>query len=74
MYVNGNARGKGYATIMLLELEKWAKDLGYHRCLLETGIRQADAVALYKKNKYQVIDNYGQYTGVQNSVCFEKQL
>ena len=74
MYVNEKSRGKAHATVILKSLEEWAKELGYKKCLLETGIRQPEAIALYQKNKYQIIDNYGQYVGVQNSICFEKYI
>ncbi|WP_341227656.1 GNAT family N-acetyltransferase [uncultured Arcticibacterium sp.] len=74
MYVNPNGRNMGTATVMLKGLENWAKESGYKKCLLETGKRQEDAVALYTKNGYVVIPNYGQYEGVENSVCFEKVL
>ncbi len=74
MFVLPNQRGKGIATKLLLGLENWAKDLGFTFCILETGKRQPEAIALYKKNKYQISENYGQYKGIENSVCFEKQL
>lgn len=74
MYTIQAARGKGLATSLLMELEKWAKELGKEYCLLETGKRQEDAVALYKKNGYEIVPNYGQYIGVENSVCFRKKL
>lgn len=74
MYTAASARGKGVASKLLLELEKWAAELGYQKCILETGIRQPDAIALYEKNEYQIISNYGQYTGITNSVCFEKNI
>lgn len=74
MYTSTAARGKGIATTILSELENWAAESGYENCVLETGKRQPDAIALYKKNGYKIISNYGQYTGVENSVCFEKSL
>ncbi|WAC14203.1 GNAT family N-acetyltransferase [Dyadobacter pollutisoli] len=74
MYVAPEGRNRGIASQILTELEKWAAELGYTRCILETGKRQTEAVALYKKNNYQVTANYGQYEGVENSVCFEKVL
>ncbi|MCF0048646.1 GNAT family N-acetyltransferase [Dyadobacter sp. LJ53] len=74
MFVAEAGRNKGVATTLLKELESWAAELGFKRCVLETGKRQAEAIALYKKNGYQVIENYGQYIGVANSVCFEKVL
>ena len=74
MYVNPDARGKGIASLLLPELEKWAKELGYSHCVLETGLRQPEAIALYKKNRYTVIPNYPPYVGVDNSVCFKKSI
>jgi putative acetyltransferase len=74
MYTLPGGRGKGIATSVLAELETWAAELSYERCVLETGKRQPEAIALYKKNGYTLIPNYGQYAGVENSVCFEKIL
>lgn len=74
MYVPEDQRGKGIATLILNELEKWAETLGYKKCILETGIRQPEAIALYKKNGYRIISNYGQYENMVTSVCFEKEL
>ena len=74
MFVPPAARGKGLATAVLKELEVWAAELGYEKCILETGDIMPDAIALYKKNGYNSIPNYGQYVGVASSVCFEKHL
>lgn len=74
MYVSPDGRKKGIATRVLTELETWANELGYARCVLETGKRQPEAIALYEKNGYQRTENYGQYVGVENSVCFAKVL
>ena len=74
MYVIPNKRGRGIASIILTALEQWAKDLDFKKCLLETGKKQPEAIALYTKNKYQIIPNFGQYKNVENSVCFEKTL
>ncbi|MES2829196.1 MAG: GNAT family N-acetyltransferase [Bacteroidota bacterium] len=73
MYVMEEERGKGLAGKVLTALEYWAKELGYQKSVLETGIRQPEAIALYKKMGYSVTPNYGQYIGIENSVCFEKQ-
>lgn len=74
MYVSPERRGEGIATKVLFALEEWAGDLGYQKCVLETGKRQPEAIALYTKNGYQITPNYGQYVGIENSVCFEKYL
>ena len=72
MYVPVDQRGKGIATLILKALEKWTAELSYKKCILETGIKQPEAIALYQKNGYIIISNYGQYANVENSVCFEK--
>ena len=74
MYVPLQRRGQGIASLILQELEKWCRELNYNKCILETGIRQPEAIRLYEKNGYTRIPNYGQYANVDNSVCFEKSL
>ena len=74
MYTMVECRGKGMATKVLGELEKWAAEMNYKRCVLETGKRQPEAIKLYQGNGYVVIPNYGQYAGMENSVCFEKMI
>lgn len=74
MYTSPQSRGQGIATKVLAELEQWAAQLGYEKCVLETGKKQTEAIELYKKNKYKLIPNYGQYAGVENSYCFKKEL
>ena len=74
MFVPPIHRGKGIATIVLTELERWATELSFKKCVLETGKMQPEAISLYTKNGYKIIPNYGQYEGVENSVCFEKLL
>ena len=74
MYTVPDSRGKGVASRILAELETWASELGFEKCLLETGKRQPEAIELYKKNGYQIISNYGQYEGIDNSLCFEKNI
>ncbi|MBI3169386.1 MAG: GNAT family N-acetyltransferase [Chloroflexi bacterium] len=74
MYTAPESRGKGIAGKILSELENWAAELNYHKCILETGKTQVAAIHLYGKCGYKTIPNYGQYTGVENSVCFEKEI
>ncbi|RYY52413.1 MAG: GNAT family N-acetyltransferase [Chitinophagaceae bacterium] len=74
MYVRPEARGSGLASAILQELETWAGDLGFSLLRLETGKRQPEAIALYKKSGFHIIPNFGNYWNVENSVCFEKQL
>jgi putative acetyltransferase len=74
IYTLQECRGKGIATKILTALETWATEMGYQKCILETGKRNPEAIELYKKNGYKLIPNYGQYEGINNSVCFEKEM
>ena len=74
MYTLPSSRGKGIAKKILNELEIWAKELGYAKCILETGKRQPEAIQLYTNSGYKSIPNYGRYADVYNSICFAKEL
>lgn len=74
MFVRPDNRRKGIAAMLLGELEKWAKECSGNRCVLETGLRQPEAIRLYTHNGYQIIPNYGSYEGIENSCCFGKDL
>lgn len=70
MYTLPEARDRGIASRILTELEKWAAELSCEKCVLETGKRQPEAIRLYRKSGYTPIPNYGQYVGVENSICW----
>jgi GNAT superfamily N-acetyltransferase len=74
MYTNPEGRQKGVASAVLRELETWMKDLKVPKCILETGKNLPEAVALYRKFKYQIIPNYEPYQNTENSICFEKKI
>ncbi|HUH33739.1 MAG TPA: GNAT family N-acetyltransferase [Daejeonella sp.] len=74
MFVHPDYRRQGIAKLILTELEHWANESGYLACVLETGKKQSEAISLYQRMGYLVISNYGQYAGVDNSVCMKKQL
>lgn len=74
MYTLPNQRGKGLGRKVLQELEAWAQELNYATLVLETGASFDAAIALYKKYGFQSIPNYGQYIGVESSVCFKKTI
>lgn len=74
MYVIKAYRGKGIAVKILSSLEDWAKELTCEACILETGKRQHEAIQLYLKNGYKRSSNYGQYFGIENSLCFKKEF
>ena len=74
MFVQPQHRGKGIAGLILTELENWAKELQNTSCVLETGKKQPEAIRLYQKSGYSIISNYGQYAGIDNSVCMKKEI
>jgi len=74
MFVPIEMRGKGIAVEILKNLEKWAKEMNYSKCVLETGNKMPEAIRLYEKSNYKVTPNYGQYQGIESSICFEKHL
>ncbi len=74
MFVRTKNRGQGVGGLMLEELEKWALEEGYQFAVLETGKKQPEAIHLYQKSGYAIIENYGQYKDVENSVCMKKML
>ncbi|MBK6724746.1 MAG: GNAT family N-acetyltransferase [Acidobacteria bacterium] len=74
MFVKPESRGQRIAANILTELESWAQENQFTACVLETGFKQPEAIALYKRSGYTVIPNYGQYSDVSASVCMRKGL
>jgi len=74
MFVMPEMRGKQLAAGLLLELEKWAMEEGNTKAVLETGLRQVEAIRLYTIAGYSLTKNYGQYVGMEDSICYRKDL
>ncbi|HEX5024846.1 MAG TPA: GNAT family N-acetyltransferase, partial [Agriterribacter sp.] len=74
MFVLPQYRGKGIGAAILHALEVWAAELNYSACILETGKKQPEAIRMYQREGYTIIENYGQYQNVHNSVCMTKSL
>jgi putative acetyltransferase len=74
MFVPEAARGRGIAAALLRSVESSATAAGVRMLQLETGPLQHAAIALYEKNDFALIPNFGRYVGDSNSVCYEKRL
>lgn len=74
VFVLSECRGQGLAVLLMEELEKWAKELGYQQMILETGANEKAAIRLYEKLGYRQISNYSFYKEVEVSVCFGKTI
>ena len=74
MFVQPGFRGKGIASVMVAELENWARELGYQSVILETGVGQPEAIALYRKLGYADVPHFGEFPEESRSVCLGKGL
>jgi len=74
MFVQKEYRGKGLSKKVLNELEQWATEKTYRFVVLETSIHFKTARRLYETNGYRIIENYGPYNGLHESVCMKKEL
>jgi GNAT superfamily N-acetyltransferase len=74
MFVTRGARREGVARALLARLEADAIALGYRRLVLETGVRQKAALALYRGAGWRRIAAYGAFVDDPMSVCLGKSL
>lgn len=74
MFVEPYSRGRGVAKLILMELEKHAKENGFKIVQLETGKHQPEAIIMYEHNGYKRIPCFRQYEGNPHSHCYEKVI
>ena len=74
MYVRPAARGHGLARAMLAELERTAREAGHRRMILETGLRQPEAIELYRSSGYVDVPKFGYYADAAESVHLGKLI
>lgn len=74
MYVEPDHRGRGVGRGVLARLEAAARHLGVQRLVLETGVYQEAAIALYRHAGFTQVDCWGEYMSSPTSVCFEKNV
>jgi GNAT superfamily N-acetyltransferase len=74
VYVSSDHRGRGLSKQLMLELETIASERGVHDLVLQTGNRQAEAIALYEKIGYELIPNFGLYAPIPFFLCYGKSL
>jgi putative acetyltransferase len=74
VFIKKEYRGKGVSKDIMTLLEKRAKEKGFHKLVLETGAPLVEALVLYYKMGYKVIENYGQYKDMEDSICMQKYI
>ena len=74
MYVVPAAQRRGLARRMLAHLEATAAEAGIEALVLETGMKQPEAIELYLSAGYEPIPGFGHYRGSDLSRCFARRL
>lgn len=74
MYVAPAARGLGLGRLLLQSLEHHAERLGLRCIRLETGVKQPEAIGLYRAFGYVDTGPFGDYAPDPLSVFMEKRL
>ena len=75
MYVAPDVRGQGIGRALLARLEEEARSFDLVRVVLETGTRQTEALAMYRRSGFVGIPAYGEYAAPPaTSVCLAKDL
>jgi GNAT superfamily N-acetyltransferase len=74
MYVIPEARGRGLSRTVLALLEQDARAAGRTRMVLETGLKQPEAIELYTTSGYTPCTKFGHYRNDPLSRCYAKPL
>lgn len=74
MFVRARFRRQGLSRLVLAEVERTAAEAGVRRLVLETGLRQPEAIALYRASGYTDIPPFGYYAESPSSVPLGKSL
>lgn len=74
VFVHNEYQGQGIGSRLVSLLIEWAAQLGYRRMILETGELLAESCAVYRKQEFAVIPNYGPYADMPESLCMAKTI
>lgn len=74
LYSVPEARNHGVATRLIAAIEENAREHGRKRIVLETGLKQPEAIALYRKLGYEPIEHFGHYKDAEGVVSLGRDL
>ncbi len=74
VWVDPEFRGNHISADMMDALEAKASELGFKRTILQTRPQMTEAVGLYTKRGYELIENYPPYDKLEGAICFAKEL
>ena len=74
VWVEPDCRGKKIATQLMEHIEEKARLKGFKRAILQTRPIMTDAVGLYEKRGYVLVDNYPPYDKLEGAICMALNL
>lgn len=74
VYVQKEYRGKGISKRMMTAIEERARSRGFSALILETGAPLIEAMGLYTSLGFKIIENYGTYKNMRESICMQKEI
>ena len=74
LYVLPEFRDVGISEIVLKDLEQWARENKYNNAILETRFPYNREVNIFEDNGYNIIEKFGNYKYIENSICYGKKL
>ncbi|MEO8107206.1 MAG: GNAT family N-acetyltransferase [Actinomycetes bacterium] len=74
MFIRRPFRGRGYSRGLLALIEQEARSMGFGRILMESGLAQPEAMALYESSGYERIPGFGHYRNEPQNRCYAKAL
>ena len=74
VWVEPDYRGNHIASALMDEIEGKAKEMNYKRAVLQTRPIMKDAVGLYQRRGYSLIENYPPYDELEGAICMAKEL
>jgi len=74
MYVAPTGRRRGLVRALLMHLERTAAEAGADVMILETGLEQPEAIALYESEGYELVEKFGYYAESPISRGYGKRL
>ena len=74
VWVEPDYRGRHIATELMDRIEDKAREMGFKRAVLQTRPIMEDAVGLYEKRGYELIENYPPYDKLEGAICMALNL
>lgn len=74
VFVREIYRGKHIGSMIIETLIAQARQMGFQRMILETGVFLSASVHLYQQYGFKEIENYGAYQNMPESLCMGRDI